>query len=211
MEEKKETKEEETVDKEEEKKDNKKIIISIAVIVVAILAIISIRFFFPQQELDQYDYNGFTFTKQAGLWHTQWQRGSDLFNIRLRYGPRETENVPLVAPEEGINVSDILYLTFDPGEGKKFVALAASELGLNLIRTFNITLTAACTQNNSDACSGRPIITCDNTDEAVIYLREAPEMGLFLGNNCIIVQGQGEDLVRAADKLIWIQYGIVTS
>jgi len=193
-------------------KDTKKILISIAIIVVAIGFIISLRFIYDDgPQIEQYTYNGFTFTQQAGLWHTQWQRGTELYNIRLRYGPREVEDIPLAAPGAGINVSDTLYLTFDPGPDLKYVALAASELSLNLKQVFNLSPVAACTVNVSEPCYDRPIITCENTDDAVIYIREDPEAALLLTDNCIIVQGEGEDLARAADKLIWIQYGIITS
>lgn len=210
MEEKSDIKEEEV--KEDDKKENKKLIIAVLFILgLFALFFVSKCIFSSGVKYPYYTYNGFEFVKMQGLWHTQWQRGDEIFSVHLRYGPREAEDVPVVSTEENetFNVTDKLYITFDPGISLKYVALAASELSLNLLKVFNITLVGACTKDITESCHERPIITCDNTDEAVIYLKEESPAKITLRSNCIIIQGEGEELVKAADKVIWIQYGII--
>ena len=204
--------EKEEIVKPDTKKDTKKLVIVILFIISLFAVFFVAKYIFSSKlNYPSYTYNGFTFVKIQGLWHTNWQRGNELFSVHLRYGPKESEDVLIFSKEENeiFNVTDDLYITFDPGLNLKYVALAASELSLNLFRVFNITPIAACTQNLTTSCHDRPIITCDNTDEAVIYLKEASPTKIILESNCVTIQGEGEELVRAADKVVWIQYGII--
>lgn len=204
--------EEEKAVKQDTKKDTKKLVIAVLVIIGLFALFFVSKYIFSRGKIyPSYEYNGFEFVKMQGLWHTDWQRGNEIFRIHLRYGPKESEDIPVVSTEEEevFNVTNELYITFDPGLSKKYVALAASELSLNFLKVFNATLIAACTKNITTACHERPIITCDNTEEAVIYLKESSPTKITLRSNCIIVQGEGEELVKAADKVIWIQYGII--
>jgi len=206
--------EEEILEKQADKKQNKLFIITIIIIIVTLAVLFSIRFFFGGEKYPSYTYNGFEFTKIVGLWHTDWQSGDTLYKIHLRFGPRESEDVPMYEVENAdFNFSNrTTYLTFDPGYKKAYVALASSEIALSLTRVFGIVPIAACSKNETKACSIRPIITCYNTEEnetAVIYIKEADENMILLEGNCLIIQGRGEDIVKAADKMIWIWYGIL--
>lgn len=193
-------------------KDTKKLVIMI----LSFLAILLIIFivskylyaYYSTPEYPQYTYNGFEFVKIAGLWHTKWQKDNNLYSVRLRYGPKESEDIPFYEEGAPFTPTGKIYITFDPGQGKKYVALAGTELSLSLANTFNITPVAACTKNET-GCSTRPIITCDNTEDAVIYIKEATPPSITARNNCLIIQGDGENLVRAADKVLWIWYGII--
>lgn len=206
-----EDKEEGPAVKQDTKKDTKKLIIAVLVLVGLFAIFFVSKYIFSMGKIyPSYTYNEFEFVKMQGLWHTQWQRGDEIFSLHLRYGPRESEEIPIFSQEnETFKVTNKLYITFDPGIGLKYVALAAAELSLNLFKVFNMTPIAACTKNLTTACHERPIITCDNTDEAVIYLKESSPAKITLKSNCIIIQGKGEELVKAADKVIWIQYGII--
>lgn len=195
-------------------KDTKKLVILIvSLFAVIILIILGLRYFYANYstpEYPAYTYNNFNFVKIAGLWHTQWQQDDKLYNVHLRYGPKESEDIPYYAESASFEPTGTLYLTFDPGENLKYVALASTELSLSLANTFNITPIAACAINDSAACSSRPIITCNNTNDAVIYIQQAEYPSITTKENCLIIQGNGEDLVRAADKVLWIWYGIIT-
>jgi len=107
--------------------------------------------------------------------------------------------------------SSNLYITFDP-RGKdvfKYEALAAAELTINLAMVFGIEPVAACAYNVSEACYDRPIVSCQDEDKGVIFLREADETLVSLENNCMIVQGPGKDLLRAVDRVLYVLYGIM--
>jgi len=211
-EEKQEIKNEESEKIKSSDKDTKKLVILLcSVLVIFIITFMISRYFYNNYstpEYPQYEYNGFKFVKIAGLWHTQWQQDDKLYNVHLRYGPKESEDIPYYAESSSFDPTGTIYITFDPGESKKYVALASTELSLSMANTFNITPIAACTENKT-GCGTRPIITCKNTEDAVIYIKEAAEPSITTKENCLIIQGDGEDLVRAADKILWIWYGVI--
>ena len=87
--------------------------------------------------------------------------------------------------------------------------MAVGEFDQNIIKAFGKIPIAACDKNETEACATRPIITCDNTDRAVLYLQQEPETKVIFDNNCIIVQGIGAEIVRAVDRLLLKLYGIM--
>lgn len=202
-------------DKENEiadKKETKKLLITLGII--AIICIAFLVWIYASKEktpkYETYEYNGFTFTKIEGLWHTQWQRGNNLYSVHLRYGPLESKDIIIYrVSNDSFRINKTVYITFDPGEELGYIALASTELSLNLYNTFHINPIAACTKNTTPPCYKRPIVTCATTNESVIYIRKANETGVFINERCMMIQGQDEDIVRAADKVIWVWYGII--
>ncbi|HII30226.1 hypothetical protein COT48_05185 [Candidatus Woesearchaeota archaeon CG08_land_8_20_14_0_20_47_9] len=160
---------------------------------------------------DVIEYNHFIFEKRGGMWHTQWQRDGDIYNLLLRFNPYEVENVTITGGLDDRFISSEVYVTFDPSYTATltYVALGAAELSLNMARGLDITPVAACTINITDACSNRPIINCTNTEQAVVYIREDDEpAGLYLQGNCITISGRGMEILRAVDRLLYAWYGI---
>ena len=195
-------------------KDTKVLLYAIGFIILLFAVFFLTQYFYesPKEELETYTYNGFEFYNLAGLWHTNWQRQNEIFSIHLRYGPRESDDIEILGVDdaESFSITDKVYITFDPeGEDLAYVALASTELTLSLKNAFLVNATASCLVNKTEACSKRPIITCDNTNDTVIYMREANETGVFIDGNCLIIQGRGEEIVRAADRVIWGWYGII--
>ena len=212
--EEKKVEQEKKQDKEikEDKEETKKLLIVLGIIaIICIGFIIGIRIAKNKPiKYPTYQYNGFTFQKIEGLWHTKWQRGNNLYSVHLRFGPRESENVPIIQlSNNSFKINKSVYLTFDPGKELSYIALANTELSLNLYNTFGIRPIAACTKNTTRPCYKRPIINCTNTNESVIYVRKANETRIIINNNCLIIEGSGEEIVRAADKVIWAWYGII--
>lgn len=224
--------------KEETEKEKKisdwVLIISITAIIIILAVIISFKFF-PKEKnqpktIDElhslnlrgklkpdqgYIYQGYSFVFANGLWYTQVQNiaGTSLFNIPLHYGPEAVKDIPM----EGYFNSTIfnsnkgIYITFDPlGQNLNYVALAVGEFDQNIIKAFNKVPIAACDKNETVACQDRPIITCDNTDKPVLYLKQEPETKVIYDNNCMIVQGIGPEIVRAVDRLLLKLYGIMS-
>lgn len=164
-----------------------------------------------------YMYDDFVFIKYAGSWMTRLKShitGRD-YDVPLRYGPRDVESVAI----EGNPFAWILttinrtqfYLTFDPiGEEFKYLALGSAELSANMAQVAGILPIAACTNNESDACIGIPIITCENTDVQVVYIidSEGPPK-ITKKENCLILEGKDFDLLKAIDRLLYIWYGVM--
>ncbi len=209
------------------------LVILVAIIVLTLAVIISFNFFKKEtprtidelhslnlngklKEEEGYLYDGYSFVFANGLWYTQYQvltaRGANLFNIPLHYSPKELEDIPT---EGGLNATlfdseEEIYVTFDPlGQNLNYVALAVGEFDQNIIKAFNKMPVAACDKNETKACETRPIITCNNTDKPVLYLQQEPEAKVIFEDNCMIVQGQGAEIVRAVDRLLLKLYGIM--
>jgi len=68
---------------------------------------------------------------------------------------------------------------------------------------------AACDKNGTLACRGRPIITCDNTDDLVLYVKEANISKVYYDDNCIVVEGSGFELVKGVDRILYDLYDII--
>ncbi len=220
----------------EELKEEKKIsdwilIIAIIAIIVILALVIAFKQFNKEQpktiedlhlsnlkkelKSDQgYVYRGYSFVFANGLWYTQVQNraGTSLFNIPLHYSPRDVANVPIEGNFNStiFNSVGMIYITFDPlGSNLQYVALAVGEFDQSIIKAFNKMPIAACDKNETKACETRPIITCNNTGMPVLYIQQKPETKVIYNNNCIIVQGEGPEIVRAVDRLLLNLYGIM--
>ena len=157
-----------------------------------------------------YMYRGFVFLYMDGLWHTQWQRGEVMFNTHFHYSPIDVVDVPIIGGLDPDLDASKFYVTFDPLEDNiSLIAVAASEMGLSLVKVMGVKIIPACYKNETAACSDRPIITCDNTEEGVIFIRSAKYTNVIMEDNCIIIQGKGDDLLKAVDKFLFKLYRIV--
>ncbi|HLD42520.1 MAG TPA: hypothetical protein VJB08_00860 [Candidatus Nanoarchaeia archaeon] len=198
----------------DEKKENRKLGMIVISLVALFLLFIGVFLYSKSQGpvVPTYTYNGFVVEKVAGLWNTEWQRGDTVYKIHLRYGPREAEDVSLEFADEFV-ITNTTYITFDPeGEDLGYVALASAEITLSLSNVFGIQAVAACSRNATDACHTRPIVNCEisnGTTESIIFIKEHPEPKVSVQDNCLVIQGRKEEIVRAADKVIWKWYGII--
>ncbi len=197
-------------------------IMVMVVIAVIGLILVGIKVFSPKdlddirQEIVEkgetehgYMYNGFVFIEQGGLWHTQLQRGDELYNLHFHYSPGHVDQISVVGSLDSELDTSRFYITFDPlEENVSLIALALSELNLNLVKGLGAKTTAACYKNETKACYNRPIITCDNTEEAVIFVKTDDATKVMLDGNCIVIQGKGDDLLKAVDKVLFDFYGI---
>ena len=163
-----------------------------------------------------YLYKGiYSFVFYDGLWYTQvgTRTGTTQFNVPLHYGPRDLEDINI----EGVlnitlfNASDEVYMTFNPLDPNlQYIALSIGEFDQSLIRAFGKTPVAACVVNETLACSSRPIIDCDNTDKPVVLMKDDIETKVVLQNNCMVIQGRANEIVRATDRVLLALYNIMT-
>jgi len=162
---------------------------------------------------DGYKYNMYVFTYNNGVWSTRTQEGNNLLITGLRNGPRELEDIPVEGDIESFRYSsDFFYITFDPSADNhdSNVTMSNAEISPNLVMHMGKDLAIGCIKEDPVCNStGTPIITCENTDERVIYIRRAPENYISVKDNCAIISGTGEDLVRAADRFMYGMYGIM--
>ncbi len=166
----------------------------------------------PKENYPEVVYNNFVFKKVTGLWYFEWQGDDKLYNIPLRYNPEEVEDVYGEGRLTNSFNQKEVYIAFDPLANEsefKYLALAASELTLSFGSAFGKEVIAACTRNQTAACEERPIADCSHDDKAVIVIKANGDTGVFLKDNCAVLQGEGFELLRAVDRFLYALYGVI--
>ena len=162
-----------------------------------------------------YMYNGvYSFVLFDNLWYTQVSTPDKktIFSIPFHYSPRDVE---YINPEGILNYTNLdkyqnIFVTFDPkDENLKYIAVSVGEADLTLIKVFGKGVIASCTNNESDACIGRPIVDCNSTDAPVVYFASENQTKVLYLNNCIIVSGREEELFKATDRMLFNLLGIM--
>ena len=207
-------------------KSNINLLIVLGVILMLFLSVFAVKLFIKPKNITiegmfvrtlegktnpetNYMYNGYAFVKVGPLWYTKWQVDEYLLNIPLHHGPLELENITAEGKLDERFNSGSYYITFEPySEDLTSIALAAGEIGRNLVEGFAAKIKSACAANHT-GCGTKPIITCENTNSSVIYIKESNESKIVMKGNCLVIEGKGEDLIKAADRVILQIYGIM--
>lgn len=158
-------------------------------------------------------YNNFEFAQKDKFWHAQWQRKDQVYTISLRFNPKEVEDVPVTGVlNNTFNKRRTIYITFDPegdDDAFKYLAVAGSELTVNLAGPLGKQIAAACTKNVTSACANRPIARCEDADKNVIFLNGQGNPSIMLNHTCMTFSGAGFDMVKAVDKALYLWMGII--
>jgi hypothetical protein len=207
----------------------KRILVFIALIVGAFALSFLARFFYNpaamtiddlhQRNLEgeesdvNYVYNGYSFVFYDNLWYTQVARDGDtILDIPLHFAPKELEDISITGEINWELEEPEVYLTFDPDEESyTYVTLSIAELSLNLAKGMEIKPIAACSKNETTACKDRPIVTCENKDKAVVYLRQEEGKGkVNMDGNCVEIIGKDWEMVKATDRFLLQWYGVMS-
>lgn len=163
-----------------------------------------------------YMYNGvYSFVFYDGLWYTQLKTPSNtkLFNIPFHYSPRDLENISPVGYLNTSSFDDFenFFITFDPiDENLNYIGVAVGETDAVLINVFGKGVIPACTRNETAACQAQPIVECNaSTEFPVIYFASENSTNLLYMNKCIVVAGNREGLLKAADRMLYSMLGIM--
>ncbi len=167
-------------------------------------------------ELDQdqgYVYNGFSVVKADGLWWTEVEIENRLIKIPLHFGPKEVEQVPVLGNLDSgrFNSGNKIYMAIDPNVNyNKYYTLALMELNNNILQGVNKNIEAACTEDHP-VCENRTVINCNTAQGMpVVELSVSENSEVELLDTCIKVSGDGYDLVKAADRLLYRWYGVMS-
>jgi hypothetical protein len=167
----------------------------------------------PKPKAETINYNQYVFTQQQdGFWQFDWQRNNTVYHVPLRYNPTQLGNVT-----EGGKLSrqfgnqGTVYVAVDPSTefNQQYVGVAAAELSLNLLKSFEVNVVAGCTVNETESCQSRPIINCNTTDLSVVVVHEGPGPILTYQGDCITVQATQFELIQAVDRLLYKFYGVM--
>ena len=190
------------------------ITVTILIIIFFLAVLFGVKYYYAPMPPEKVKYNGFEFVKKGVLWHMNWQRNEQVYNIGLRYNPSEVEKIPIIGNfSNEFNKKNKIYITFDPFSDNttfKYQALAASELAAQLAGPLGKQPVAACTKGEQvKACKDRPIVNCDNKDLNVIVIKSEEPTQVLLNQTCITIQGKDLELVKSAEKTLYTWFGII--
>lgn len=157
-----------------------------------------------------YIYNGFSFVKVDGLWWTEMDKFGTLLKVPLHFGPKELTEIEVKGQlSPNFNQGEVVHIAIDPKVRNKYYTLAVSELSFNVVKGLDRLPLGSCTEEGY-GCDNRTIISCDNSqNKPVIELVLAEEPGIELLGTCIKLSGNGYDLVKAVDRLLFQWYGVM--
>ncbi|MFC1728647.1 hypothetical protein ACFLZ7_04275 [Nanoarchaeota archaeon] len=204
--------------KKKTKKQKDTSIKNVMLIMLVLFLMVSVSLYFKIPRYKSYEYNGFEFTKIGKMWYTEVQKfGTDkVYVLELRNDPKSLEDLPVERdPKSFLRLMEEYdlngaYITFDPTESNlTYIALTAADISSNLAKVLDITPVGACTKNETEACSTRPIVTCDTENSMVILIKKSEQAKITMDDNCLIVEGQEEELTKASNKLLLIWYNVM--
>ena len=221
------------IPEEEPKKSSEKMLyIGIAIVLMLFAAVIAVSMMVKQEpktleELHVLNLKGklnpkqgyvykdvYSFVNSDGLWYTQLKspKGTKVYDMALRYAPKELANIPIEGnlDLQFFNDQTQYYVTFNPlGNDFSSVGLAVADFNTHMSKVFEKMPIAACDRNETPPCFNRPIVTCADNDKLVLYVKESERFRTYYNDNCIVVEGNGFDLVRGVDRILYNLYTIM--
>lgn len=206
------------------KKDNTKIALIVILIILLFFAGFYIRkTFLKEKEPEvigesEYTFNNHNFIKVDNLWYTLVKSIDERFliEIALHFGPKELIDYPISGNLSNFIPVENGYISFDPLEPELgYILIANGELSLTLAKAFKavqdkpLNLTTVCSRDDYKTCSKYPILNCNNTNDTIIYLRQINDSRIVVEDNCIIIQGKNEDLLKGVDRLMYSWFKIL--
>jgi len=214
------------------KSSEKMLLIAVVVIVLLLVAIVSFSFISRQQpktleemhaanlkgKLNKnfgYVYkNAYSFVTLNDQWYTQLQspKGTKIYNLALRYSPTDVKDIVIEGSLDTafFDSKKDFYNTFNPkGTELAYVTLAIADFSTHMSRVFEKNPIGACDRNETNVCATVPIVTCEDKDKVVLYLKESEKPRVYYNENCIVVEGKGLDLVKGVDRVLYNLYGMM--
>ncbi|MBI4152056.1 hypothetical protein HY496_03725 [Candidatus Woesearchaeota archaeon] len=159
-----------------------------------------------------YIYGEHSIVQSDGLWWSDVYVLGTLFKTPLHFGPRDVEQITITGEvNSSFNQFPDVYVAINPEVSDKYYTLAISELSVNLAKVINRAPIGSCTKEDDTACIGREIINCADTNgRPVIHLEYQEPASITLQGSCIMITGQGYNITKAVDRLLYRWYGIMT-
>ena len=162
-----------------------------------------------------YVYKGvYSFVKFDNFWYTGLNspKGTKTYSMNFRYSPNELKDIVIEGSldRDFFNSKNEFYPTFNPtGNELTHVQLAIADFDTHLAKVFEKNPIGSCDRNETQICKSRPIVTCDDKDKLVLYVKESEKFRAYYNGNCIVVEGKGFDLVKGVDRILYNLYNIM--
>lgn len=217
---------------EPKKSSDKGLIIVIVAIVLLFIAVLAFGIFNKEQPKtledmhvlnlkgklkpeQGYVYKGvYSFVTLDGLWYTQVTspKGTKIYSLALRYSPKDLKDIVIEGNLDTafFDSKPEFFVTFNPtGKEFSFIGLAVADFNTHMSKVFEKNPIAACDRNETEPCKDRPIVTCEDNDKLVLYVKESGKFRAYYNGNCIVVEGNGLDLVKGVDRILYNLYNIM--
>ena len=132
--------------------------------------------------------------------------------MNFRYSPTDLKDIVIDGSldRDFFNSKNEFYPTFNPtGNELTHVQLAIADFDTHLAKVFEKNPIGSCDRNETQICKTRPIVTCEDKDKLVLYVREADKFRAYYNENCIVVEGKGLDLVKGVDRILYNLYNMM--
>ncbi len=161
----------------------------------------------PKEKGYMYD-DAYSFVFYDNLWYGQvaTPSGTNVYDIPFHFGPRDVDSIKI---EGELNYTKLdeyqsFYVAFDPSDPDlNYIALSIGEADAVLINVFSKGVVAACTKNETNACSSRPIVNCSSTKAPIFIFDADEETAVKYDDNCILISGKKEGIVKATDRMLF--------
>lgn len=176
---------------------NKKVWITLFIVFIMIASVIG--FISTQSEknnTNSFDYNGHNFNLIQEKYVTLIDNNQYFFD----YSPKELESIEI----PNFNLVSKYYFIYGPKDMDDNLRYDMQKLGYFLDKK-NIQAVLAC--DKDEKCSPEmPIKDCSNN---AFYFKRMNESNVYLDENCVVIEGNNEDLSKFVDKIDMKIIGII--
>jgi len=188
-------------------------IFSIIMVSILLMSVASFALFYNQStggSSSTTNYNNYKFVYTEEGWKTSIKTGQGQYYIATKYLPEDVESINyLGSPIVKSDFQSIVYFVAKTDIERA----AANEIDKNL---FAQKKEIACLpeEANESACYNMTIKSCENANylQKIIVFDETEnenETSIIYSNNCLRIKGNQYNLIKAADKTVFIIFDII--
>lgn len=176
--------------KKPKKSKGKKILLPI---IICFIMITSILGFMSSSDSEKVKYNRYKFNKINNGWLTYYNNNK----IILSNNPNELENYEIKVDLDELNSAQKIYLSTNPKDN-----LFLGNLQNNIFPFLIPKIVVVCYKDSED-CVNLPLKNCSDADKnvKVILIKKSEDSKFYYKNNCLVIQGNQEDIIKMIDKL----------
>jgi len=203
----------ETTEERQKKADRTKMIFSIIMVSILLMSVASFALFYNQstsQESGSTAYNNYKFVYSTEGWKTSIKTPQGPYYIATKYFPGDVEDINyLGSPISNNDFQSIIYFVAKTDVERA----AANEIDQNILAQKK-EMTCLPEDANESACYNMTIRSCENANylQKIIVFDETDnenETSIIYSNNCLRIKGSQHNLIRAADKAIFMIFNII--
>lgn len=206
----------ETQARKEARKKRNQVILGIFISLIMLLSVVGYAFLssYSEELQDQAKYKEYTFKKTLDSWQTKVNVGARQIDLITFYLPSEVENI---SAEDSLLLSNFIDKTIYIVANNLSERQAATSLAINLEKiVFRMQGACSSEEQETEYCieNNLPIKSCDDAtlDTTIIMIEEdetLQEASINYKNGCLVIKGNGSEIIKAAEKAIFMIYGII--